>query len=371
VPRLGTTFSVSARPELKSAAGKPIGAGFRAQFATPQFGVTYSDSGSHDLENVAPNVEVKLAFNLAIEAKAAAALCQFIDAAGRKVPAQVRHATGDDYFSIRPGAGDWQERWRLAREPAKAEPDSDNDEDRAAARTQPQLERLVITPAAPLPAGGPWRFEMAAGIASADGAHRTTKPLILALGTVRPFAITSVQPQSYINSGRSISVSFSHALAPDITSDTAAKYFRITPPVANLRFEETWEAFTIRGDFALGQEYQLQVDPSLISATGAAYEGERVHTLQFAPVKPRLYLPEITWPSARRRHSRAGDPLRKSAVAPRHRAPRRAAGSPRRHPGLQRVCRSRRERRRDVQADPAGANPQPRRRGEDLPDRGG
>ncbi len=87
---------------------------------------------------------------------------------------------------------------------------------------------------------------------------------------------------------------FSQDIAPDITDETGVKFFHITPPVANLRVEEGYQGVTLFGDFKRDQQYRLEFDKGVIAQNGLPFEGDRIRTFGFAPVSPRIYLPEIT-----------------------------------------------------------------------------
>jgi uncharacterized protein YfaS (alpha-2-macroglobulin family) len=292
---LGGQFVVTLSPVLKAADGKPLAGAFRAMLKAPPFART-AMRGDGEADEARPFPKVMLAFNLAIDLTKAEEFFQFVDSGGRKVAAKLRYGTRGDYFSLKPEDEDWEERWRLAKQGPKAELVDAEDEEMAsddAADAPPLPNRVVITPANVLTPGGVWRLEMKRGLKSKTGL-KITEPFVVPLGPVRAFAITTLQPANYINSGRNVMLEFSHALAPDITPDTAAKFFRIEPPVPNLHFDGWSSSLTIHGDFELGREYRLEVDAAVISEDGLPFEGHRRSTFRFAPVAPRLYLPAIT-----------------------------------------------------------------------------
>ena len=59
-PKMGTTFSATMRAGLKDAAGKAIGAKFRATLKTPPFQITMSESGVSEADSVKPLLEVRV-----------------------------------------------------------------------------------------------------------------------------------------------------------------------------------------------------------------------------------------------------------------------------------------------------------------------
>jgi uncharacterized protein YfaS (alpha-2-macroglobulin family) len=280
-PGLGQSWRVRLRDGLKTAKGKPAGRAFKARLTTPDFGVTAVSNGVWNVENVSPEVEVKLAFNLAVKPDAAA--FRFVNAAGVEIPAEVRAATTDDYFQVPAAGGDWEQRWKLARDPA-AQPPADGE----------IPSRLVIKPATLLPASPGWKLVTSADIASQDGRHRLPAGYEVALGAVAPFTVKTVEPANYINSGPTLHLGFSESLAPDITAETAGNFFSITPEPEGLTWEVEYDTVAARGKFALDRDYTLTFGPDVCSSIGQPFDGPRERTVRFGPVPPRLYLPELT-----------------------------------------------------------------------------
>ncbi len=296
-PALGTEYLLTTRPGLRDAGEKPVGKGFREIVRTPEFGVSASVSGVYEADNAPAIPESKIGFNLAVSLENAPDFFVYRNDAGVGIPAAVRHATFEDYFQMPIEAEDWLERWNSAHNPAAASgPDSDEEEmdDDTNERTQPRPNRLVVTPVRPLTTGSLWRLEMKPGIRARDLPVTVAAPLTLALGRVRPFQLEKLTASSYIQSGRSLTMTFSKALAPDITEDNAGRFIRITPPVEGLAFEGGWSSFTVRGAFELGKEYRVTLSDEVVSANGLPLEGDRTRPITFAPAKPRVYLPAIT-----------------------------------------------------------------------------
>ena len=122
---------------------------------------------------------------------------------------------------------------------------------------------------------------MKPGLASKDGKQRVGKPWSQPLGKVEPFDIRVLRTSNFINSGRTLTIEFSHQLAPDITPETAGKFLSIEPPVPNLRFEGWSNEFIAKGDFELEREYRLIVGEDFISGDAVAFAGERSRRLPF------------------------------------------------------------------------------------------
>lgn len=293
---LGTRFRISIRPGLTNIAGKEVGKGFQATLKTPPFTVYKNRLPTQESDDLSPNTEQQLAFNLAVDADQVAPFLRFINSDGRSVSAIVRYATGRDYFLLQPNEGDWEKRWQLAKTPSAAPAEEGESEEDFQPSNEPLTDRLVVTPAEPLTPGGKWSFELKRGLPakSALGKYEIAETLLVPLGTVEPFTIRKLTTSSYVNSRRFVTVELSDNPAPDITSEVASKLFTIEPPVTNLKFEDGYESWIIRGDFERGKNYRLTADPSLISQNGLPLTGALTQQFSFNPVNPRLYLPEIT-----------------------------------------------------------------------------
>ncbi len=288
VPPLGTSYQVTLRPGLKDAGGVGVTADLAKVLKTPPFQVSAGMGTGERDEHTSPRPEEKVAFNLNVKLKGAEKFFEFVADDGKKVAAAVRYATTEDYFSIPQDEEDWNERWRLAHLPASGEKRADGDE----ARPRPNM--LIVEPVALLTPGPKWRLEMKPGLEASVGGLKIAERRTMNLGRVTPFTIEKLEADSYVNSGRSVRLTFSTRVAPDVDEKTAGKFFRITPAPPNLRFEEDDEGLVIRGDFERGAEYRLEVDPSFLAESGQPFDGDHVRTFRFEPVKPRVYLPTIT-----------------------------------------------------------------------------
>lgn len=274
-PTMGTTYVVTAP-------------GLRTDLTTPEFGLVKIDKGFRNAEAVPPRVAVELSFNRAVVADGADAHFTFTNQAGREIRATARHATHLDGYYGRDLVIAWEESWREALEPAAGAAD---DRDREA----PIPNLLIVEPAEPLtPGAGAWVLEMVPGIKAATGGYSVDEPETVELGTVRPFALQEAITENVIGGGTSATLVFSDAMGPDVTDESASGFVRVEPPVPDLRFDENWRSLVLRGSFDRETVYRVSLDPSLASASGLLISGELEWEIGFEPVKPRLYLPEIT-----------------------------------------------------------------------------
>lgn len=287
---LGESWTMRTSDAWKLPDGRTWDAPFSETASTPAFGVTMVQSGVWDANEVSPDLEVRLAFNAPPSLTAAKKAFHFVNSNGKRIAAEVRHATTSDYFPIPSSADDWTLRWELVMNPGIANRPEDPD----SGHEQPLPARLMVSPVEPLGPGDGWTLEAAAGIPSEDGTYRTADPITIKLGTVQPLKLLTSSATHFINSGTSATFSFNRQLAPDIDSNTASKFFSIDPPVEGLSFAIDWQQLTIRGKFKIEQNYTLHVGEDVVAADGLAFDGDRAISFQFGPVAPRVYLPEIT-----------------------------------------------------------------------------
>jgi uncharacterized protein YfaS (alpha-2-macroglobulin family) len=293
-PAMGVEYTVSLRAGLKDSAGAPIGSAFKAVLKTPAFGVSVPPQSEND--DLPPLPEVKLAFNRDVKVEGGETLFRFVNAGGEAIAATVRHATRNDYFQIPAEAEALEKRWALAHtavEKAAGTVDEEAGFDEQRSK-EPRPNRVIVKPVQPLSPGSMWRLQLKPGLAAATGGYTVKQEQSWELGVVRPFELRSLVTSSYLNSGKSALLDFTEQLAPDITNDNAAQYLKVTPAVPNLRYQLDYRQATIRGDFTPGTEYTLQIADAVVAESGLPFSGQRVRTFVFGPVRPRVYLPEIT-----------------------------------------------------------------------------
>lgn len=290
---LDTKLRISLRRGLKDAAGEAVRDDFSVELSTPGFQITQLNKMFQDEEQVPANAMVRLAFNAPVRLPQSPGELEYLSEEGKVLPAEVRYATAEDYFFLPPDSRDWEER---SREKIGVAPGAPVDGGSGQGKEVPEnfQNRLVITPRGLLDSGVRWNLVAKNGFESTGENSLETGPLDLVLGRVQPFVLGRLLASNYLNAGCSVQLEFSEPLAPDITGETASRYFEVSPQVANLRFEEAWKSMILRGDFEVGQEYTLHIQDGVISDNGSPFFGDRKRTFQFEAVAPRVYLPEVT-----------------------------------------------------------------------------
>ncbi len=292
-PPLGTEFVVSIRPDFQDLSGRRIGKDFSAVVKTPAYAITRAVVSEDEAGS--PKPAVRIALNL--DTQLSPELFRFVNQAGDSVPGEVRYAKTIDYFQLAPELLDWNRRWEN-RDRASASTQEYGEEDQE--KTQP--DRLIVTPKEPLDPGKQWQLEIAPGLKPISGNEVITTAKIVPIGVVKPFTVKNLLPTNYIHSGKTLTVEFSRELAPDITAESAARFIRIEPAVDHLRYESDFDQVKVFGAFTLGQTYQITFSPEIVDKFGMPMEGEHSRSFQFAPVKPRVYLPVISGDQYRNGH---------------------------------------------------------------------
>ncbi len=289
-PAMGTTFTFSLRAGLKDAAGKPVTAKLQTKLKTPPFGVV-GGLGGKDARLDSATPPEQFVFNREVNLEGAAALFHFIDARGQTIGAGVHYAKAEEYSDLSGNSDPWEQRWdatHRAEKPRRGRNEEGRDD-----KPEVLRNRLVIEPLEPLAAGVAWRLEMKPGLRAISGNYTIQRPETSLLGVLVPFAIEKLTTSSYLNSGRSAELTFTRSASEALQDDTAPQYFKITPEVENLHFTTGYDGVSITGYFQRGVDYRLEISPELRDAAGVPFGGERVRTLRFGAVNPRVYLPVI------------------------------------------------------------------------------
>ncbi len=294
VPGMGMAFTFTMVPGLKDARNEPVKASLHATLKTPTF--DFFELNRNGNEETQPVPEHQLTLNRDVKLEGAGALFRYVADDGKSIAAVVSYAQRFQYFYGNKDTEDWERRWllsRVASPPADADKEnSDGEDDEAEA---PAVKnRLIVKPSSPLSPGPLWRLEIKPGLESLTGGYHIAAKNSIKVGRVLPFTLAPLATSSYLNGGRQLTLEFSDDLAPDVSEETAGKFFRISPEVKGLHFDQGWRGLTIRGEFERETGYQLEIDASLLSQGGLPLAGKATRSFRFAPVSPRLYLPEIT-----------------------------------------------------------------------------
>ena len=283
-PPLGTTYKVALRPDLKDAAGEPIRAEFRQTFHTPPLEVRGVHIGYRDDEpDRGPRME--LLFNAAVDpARIADSLSYRNPAGGPAVPVSVKVPTDRDRFVFGPKipARTWRERFAAAHAPSSTDP--------AVPRAE-AINRLIVTPAQPLPAGKKWKLVAAAGLTGTDPGATLPAAVEIAAGDVEPFEVKKIEAANDGAQARSLTITFSRPLGKNLSAETRGKWIHVSPAPADMKIDGSWNnsVFEVKGGFEIDRDYEVTVSGEVVSA-GGLYKlpAEKTQTVRFLPEPPLI-----------------------------------------------------------------------------------
>ena len=286
--KLDQTYRVRLRADLKNAEGRPLTARLDRSFTTPSLTVAgrlergWSDDDAFG--------RVTLTFNTAVLAEKAERFLEFRDKNNHRVPVKVgQKMRSADFEDEDKQMLTWEERFHAARKkPVWVAPTSRLHPGEK--KNEPVANRLAVTPASRLPEGEGWRLVVRAGLPSAVGASRIRKEVEVAVGDVKPFALTQVMAMNEIGQGRVLSVVFSGMFAPETNAAVLLKQFAITPLPVDLNATVTGRAIQFTGTFELEKTYTVVIPAGLKSAAGYATKQPRSESVVFKPITPRVQL---------------------------------------------------------------------------------
>ena len=292
--KLDQTYRVRLRHELKNADGRPLVARIDRAFTTPALTVVGRLQGSWEGGDTFGSVA--LTFNAAVLAEKAERFLEFRDKNNRSVPAavvQMPRAVGSLEWDGNEPMPTWDARFHAARKkPAAAAQMSRlrGAENKNEPRNEPVANRIVVTPARPLPEGEGWRLVARAGLPSASGVLRSRKAAEIVVGDVKPFSVTVVTPENEVGRGRWLAIQFSRNLEPETDTELLLKRVSITPRPVDLNATVDGNFIHFTGAFELGKPYAIALPAGLKSATGHAMKQAHSESVTFRPIEPRVQL---------------------------------------------------------------------------------
>ncbi|MHB1308680.1 MAG: alpha-2-macroglobulin family protein, partial [Limisphaerales bacterium] len=286
--RLGTTYRLSLRRDLRQVDGRPLRAVLDESLPVPSFGVAMEPTGSFPHTNLHALPWLRLEFNASVDAEVAARFIRFEGAAGAIVAAHVKPATPaligewrrEHWRSPEPNRT-WLERFKSLENPEAGQPSTPGED--------AWSNVLLVQPVLPLPAGEGWRLVVRRGLPSTEGAWKLATSSLLNLGAVRPFELTSIQNDNTLSTGKRLTLSFSKALAPELDATNLADWIRVEPVPAALRYDLESSTVHLTGAFQLTNEYTVSVRDGFPSRHGFKLSPSVVHQVHFEPLPPRLY----------------------------------------------------------------------------------
>jgi uncharacterized protein YfaS (alpha-2-macroglobulin family) len=270
----------------------------RRALRTPPFDFHCESPRGAELHNASSTPRLVLYFNADVDAASVGNAFVFHDAAGHRVPAEVRPATRADHRGwVGPEEGPyatWQRRFANERPAIPSRRDSPAD-GAADAVPAPEPENLphvwVVNPVHPLPLGSNWVLRVRAGLAATIPGLRLRQDRVVPLGHVIPFAATNFTAGNGLNAGRYLEIRFSKRLSPELTSTGVLDWIQIEPLPGRLAATLGDQTITLTADFALEDRYTVTVKAGLPAREPMTQTAAVQRPIAFAPSSPRLYFP--------------------------------------------------------------------------------
>jgi uncharacterized protein YfaS (alpha-2-macroglobulin family) len=292
---LGTKYQISLRSGLKDTAGRAVTATLKETAETPPMRVkAVTTVGGVDEEDAPALPRHVVLFNANVKAEACAKFFRYFNGSGAKVEARVEQlATAPPdliYQSDDRSLAIWGE---PLPPPADAQ-DSGEDDLTTDLKKKPVVPRkniLSVTPAKPLSPGKDWKLVIDPGLPGADWKVALPAKNETLIGTVQPFAVSSVAAESNRTAGRRVLIDFSKTLA--IAPENILQWISITPAPENLKATFEDKTVTLRGNFALGVKYSVTLKAGLPAAQPFKLDRAVTKEVSFKEVGPRLYFEDF------------------------------------------------------------------------------
>lgn len=292
---LGTKYQISLRAGLKDAAGHDLKSSLRETAETPPLrvkGVTVL--GPSDPEDATATPRFLILFNANVTAANCGKFFRFVNVSGTKIEARVAQADDpknrDHFFPSY--QSDDRDLTGWGEKPAPVEDDLENERDPD--KPHPVRKNVVIVTATkPLPPGNDWKLVIDPGLPAAEWKAALPVRKEIVIGKVKPFSVASIAAESNRFAGRRIVIQFSKALSPEITAENVTQWISISPKPEKFNPVVEDTTVTLKGDFALGPQYRVEIKPGLSAHQPFRLERGQTSTLVFKPIAPRLYFEEF------------------------------------------------------------------------------
>src|SRR5438874_4668022 len=266
---LGTKYQISLRAGLKDAAGRAVTAAIKETAETPPMRVKgVSPLGGADPQDAPAVPRFLILFNANVKAEACAKFIRFTNASGAKIDARVEQAgdpkNRDHSFSVYQSDDHSLAVWAEKAPPVTSETSELEDEAEDKSKpTAPRQNILFVAPAKPLSPGNGWKLVIDPGLPASEWKTSLPARKEIEIGTVKPFAVSSIAAESNRIAGRRVIVLFTKELAKEVTAETVSRWISITPVPENFKVAVDTNSVTLKGSFALGTKYRVTLKPGL------------------------------------------------------------------------------------------------------------
>lgn len=262
------------------------GHGEQWSFRTPPFGVIAVSPKPSEKSEAARTGDTQLLFNADVDLEAVTGKAWYESDQGVRIPASVRAATNQDYFSPHSAPGGttltWKDQFYAAR---------------GKAIDPLGVNRIVLSPAEPLRVGQSWSLNLPAGIPSASGNLKLDQAWTLPVGMATDMQVKSVEATNELGIGPRIAIEFTKPLPYNLPESGLKQFFEVQPDVENLAAAADYAAVRLSGDFRTEDEYTVTIRAGLPSSEDDLALPESVTRSVVMPsLAPRLMLPTLAQP---------------------------------------------------------------------------
>lgn len=279
VPAIGTTYTFSISGDHKHLDGSAISAGKFATVTSEPFRVLATNVQDRWSSGYSPSTgQWLVVFNDAVDPAAAVNFISFESGSNQRVAARVEQATfaRSSYFAT--SYKTWTDRFSNT-PAAEAGPDD------------PAPFILLVTPASPLPPGKDWRVAVFKGLPNTSATARTTEAAGGAIGEIKPFQVTGIDPQVAADEPRQIAIGFNEPVSEILPVDFLTKCIEITPRPENLSARLEGRELFLSGKLSESDKYTVTMRPPFTSRAGLDLAAPFTKEIAFKHLEPELVLP--------------------------------------------------------------------------------
>jgi uncharacterized protein YfaS (alpha-2-macroglobulin family) len=288
--RLGTRYVFTLAAGLTNLSGRPATARLHRTFETPGLEAAVTRSDYWPIDEMAPMPRVRVEFNAPVAVADLARHARFTDGQTH-VTAEVeaiqrtRNDPSGDYQGFQPVT--WRERFRP--------PPSDAERGTNAPTWIEPNARFLLRPSGVLSSTNMWALEIDEGLPAANDPIRLPRKGSFPLGISAPFRLKDATAESNVRRGRSLRLSFTRRLPESLRTNDVSTWLKCVPPVEGLTVEIGYSGHSLllRGGFDLEHKYTVGIRTNLISDEGLALTEPSTVELQFAPIRPAVWLPSF------------------------------------------------------------------------------
>ncbi len=286
---LEATCKFALRDGLRNAGGQDFAGTLDAVVTTPKFGIKgWASPGYRNMDDASARPSFNLLFNADVRAADVAAAFTFVNKAGQTIPARVTQALAlfhpEHRFPVQQSNDRSLLTWAARFEAARPTPTPGITLPEDVSRDN----QLFVEPRTPLPVGEGWRLVVAVGLKATDPTLALAETFTVEVGTVRPFAVAGTEALNDLDEGRRLQIRFSKPLSDEVKPETVARWIRVKPEPKNLTVTVVAATVTLKGDFALGRDYEVSVASGLRAAEPFALAKPFKEKFVFEQVEPRL-----------------------------------------------------------------------------------